>query len=97
MSSREEFEAWAITSAWLGIGEESQLHQDAEGTGYNEIEVHTAWLAWQASRESLVIELPDTTGLAERAESGNEYSAIRLEQQAKCRAAIEAAGVKVKS
>ena len=55
---REEFETWAVTSAWLGIGDESQMHQDAEGSGYNEIEVHTAWLAWKASRESLVIELP---------------------------------------
>lgn len=59
MDSRQQFEEWAISSAWLGLGEESQLHMDADGKGYNEIEVHTAWLAWQASRESLVVELPE--------------------------------------
>lgn len=60
MDSRQQFEEWAISSAWLGLGEESQVHMDADGKGYNEIEVHTAWLAWQASRAAIVIEMPTT-------------------------------------
>lgn len=72
MDSRQQFEEWAISSAWLGLGEESQLHMDADGKGYNEIEVHTAWLAWQASRASIVVELPDAfwPGYVEEDEPG---------------------------
>lgn len=96
---REEFEAWAITSAWLGLGEESQLHQDADGKGYNEIEVHTAWLAWQASRDAVTVIIP----------RGNVYSTNEAASQddyyfdqgqadglLKAKTAIEAAGLKVK-
>ena len=56
---RGEFEIWAISSAWLGLGEESQMERDESGEGYNEIEVHTAWLSWQASRASIEVELPE--------------------------------------
>lgn len=94
---REEFEAWAITSAWLGIGDESQMHQDAEGTGYNEIEVHTAWLAWQASRAAIEIELPDGKSLMERMYGPQASGPDRLIHHREAKIAIEAAGLKVKS
>jgi hypothetical protein len=88
---RQEFEAWAVASAWLGLGEESQLHQNAEGSGYNEIEVHTAWLAWQASRETLLIELPKP-----ESEEGESWDGCWKYGVKQCREAIESAGVKVK-
>lgn len=93
---REEFEAWAITSAWLGIGDESQLHQDAKGTGYNEIEVHTAWLAWQASRSAIEIVLPEGKSLMERMYGPQAGGPDRLIHHREARMAIEAAGLKVK-
>lgn len=95
---REEFEAWAVTSAWLGIGDESQMHQDADGTGYNEIEVHTAWLAWKASRATLVIELPYVHGYpANEAASDQDYylDQAKADMRHQCKKAIEAAGPKV--
>ena len=47
---REEFEAWA-TSCGMGIGKD---HAGFYGTDV----IRMSWAAWQASRESLVIELP---------------------------------------
>lgn len=43
---RAEFESYAVTSAWLGLGREEEMARDGEG--YAETEVHTAWDAWQA-------------------------------------------------
>lgn len=94
---REEFEEWAVTSAWLGIGDESQMHQDSDGTGYNEIEVHTAWLGWKASRESMVIELPrDVDQFADDDPGRRAFSLHTNTAYRECRKAIEAAGLKVK-
>jgi hypothetical protein len=51
-----------------------------------------AWDGWQASREALVIELPDADGL------NREHMLVQgfLEGVAHTRVAIEAAGLKVK-
>ena len=65
------------------------------GDGYHDSSVDAYWHFWQASREALVVKLPDTSEMAERAAAGNEYSAIRIEHQARCRAAIEAQGLRV--
>jgi hypothetical protein len=54
---REEFELWAITCPWLGLSDECMARDEING-GYYGLELHSAWLAWQASREALVIELP---------------------------------------
>ena len=56
---REEFEAWAITSAWMGLSGECLEFIDG---GYVNCEVQAAWLGWQASREALVIDLPKVIG-----------------------------------
>ena len=96
---RSEFEAWAITSAWLGLGEESQLHQDADGKGYNEIEVHTAWLAWQAAYESIKIILPKASiyQTNEAASQADYYfDCGQADGLSKAKIAIEAAGLEVK-
>lgn len=103
---REEFEAWAITSAWLGLTGECMEFIDG---GYVNCEVQAAWLGWRASRESLVIELPQIVAY----EAG--YDSIRENEFASdsgelfdadevfalCRSvevleAIEAAGLRVK-
>ncbi|MHC5194925.1 hypothetical protein ACYSUW_14320 [Pseudomonas frederiksbergensis] len=55
----------------------------------------SAWAGWHQSRATLVIRLPDTTLLQESAANGNVQAALRLEQQLRCREAIEAMGVSV--
>lgn len=53
---RESFEAWAITSAWLGlVGDDLEF---IDG-GYVYPEVQSAWLSWQASRAAIEVELRD--------------------------------------
>ena len=50
---REEFEAWAFQCPWLGLSEECMARDEING-GYYGLELHAAWLAWQASREALL-------------------------------------------
>lgn len=78
---REEFEEWAFQCPWLGLSDECMTRDEVNG-GYYGLELHAAWLAWQASREALVIELPKVIGSL-------MYSSDVYE-------AVEAAGLKVK-
>lgn len=93
---REEFEAWAVSSAWLGLGDESDLHQDTDGKGYNQIEVHTAWLAWQASRKAIAVALPDGESLMRRMYGSQASGPDRLIHRIEAVKAIESLGLKVK-
>lgn len=81
---REEFEAWVISN-WpnQSLGRFNPLHGVTEGE-YTGFTVQHCWEAWQASREALAIELPSE-------EPGYMYYAPDVV------AAIEAAGLKVKS
>lgn len=80
---REEFEAWAQEDPPLGW----PITRDKDGYVYDPVDI--AWLAWQASRDLLVVELPETelTGAI-----GMAHKSVTK----RCRAAIEAAGVRVK-
>lgn len=98
--AKQSFQEWANTHYLL-----SELSWTIEEGEYSEPEMQYAWEAWQASRESLVIELPDD-GIEdcrkEWPERGGKYSydtfdtgylyACKKHEQA-----IEAAGLKVKS
>jgi hypothetical protein len=56
MGMREEFEAWVVSRKVVtrhGAG----LNQNSDGT-YSDYRINDRWLAWQASRAALVIELP---------------------------------------
>lgn len=58
------------------------------------------WLGWQASRESLVIELPYVHGYpANEAASDQDYyiDQAKADMRHQCRKAIESLGLKVKS
>jgi hypothetical protein len=103
---REEFEAWAITSAWLGLSDECMEFID---DGYVNCEVQAAWLAWQASREALVIEWPQIVAYEAgydsirenefASDSGELFDAdevFALHRSIEVLEAIEAAGLKVK-
>jgi len=75
---REEFEVW-----WS---------QDSQAELRSSCAKGWAGVVWQASREALVIELPDADGL------NREHMLVQgfIEGVAHARVAIEAAGLKVK-
>lgn len=94
---REEFETWARSQCM-------QLKKDGVVTTYAYERTDLAWQAWQASRESLVIELPAENPLGS-GPGDCEGGLPSFEQHCAaecnfilrdCREAIESAGVKVK-
>jgi hypothetical protein len=74
---REEFEVYAASKGW-----EPRHMKRREDGGYEDWGVHPIWLAWQASRENIVVNI----GL----EDWPTSMANEIQQ------AIEAAGLKVK-
>ena len=50
---REEFESWAVSC---------HMCTYLDGVEYRHQSTEWAWMAWQASRAALVVELPDSTG-----------------------------------
>lgn len=79
---REEFEAW-FADAMIGADTTSD-----RGKYVAENMAAVAWLAWQASRAALVVELPDDASIAA---SDDPWSVRDW-----CMDAVEAAGVTVK-
>jgi len=77
---REEFEAWAISVGLTLRGETGQYLK----------EIQCAWMAWQASRAAVVVELPKRDSEIDR--DGAFYN-LGVED---CRAAIESTGIRVK-
>lgn len=78
-----EFEAWLKERFW------HECYEDVK---------HHLFAAWQASRESLVIELPDSDEPGYHSPGGaNQNSAFGYNQALEqCREAIHATGVKTK-
>lgn len=94
---REQFEAWAITSAYLGLSDECMERWE---DGYVGPELHAAWEAWPASREAVVVGLPPAPAKPEDPEFalGDSHmdaynAAVRMRDA--CVKAIEAQGLKV--
>lgn len=83
MSSREQFEVWVRRIPFV-----LNLGRDPDSGNYILQEERDMWAAWQASRQALVVELPVI---------GGEFTDIQKNTRNRCRAAIEAAGVKVKA
>lgn len=89
MNSREQFEDWYRRE----VSQHSWFSYDPEDL-YAKDQFEKMFLAWQASRQALKIELPEEFG-EDRLVSKAERHA-RSEAISECRAAIEAAGLKVK-
>lgn len=85
---QDEFEAWAITCAWLGLSDECMTRDE---TGYLGLELHAAWLAWQASREARAIQLPKPLP------SGDYRMTVPFYKAADIIKALSAAGIEVKA
>lgn len=99
MSSREQFEAWAVQH----MPEIDSLPISLlayVGGEYHDSSVNAAWQAWQASRQALVVELPAKISHLPHCQVGNGFVLPEAEQYDEaiddCREAIEAAGVRVK-
>jgi len=92
--TREEFEA-AYMRGMVGSSAEPAsvwLERGSEGE-YRSYQARGAWWGWQAFRESLVIELPPVWEESPNTALGQACAQIRTADIA----AIEAAGLKVKS
>lgn len=90
---REQFEAEAKKHFVSVPGVRNWLSKMANGD-YQFERVHAAWIFWQASREAVVVELPDPSSDYDIPDRG--INAV-CEHWRKSRAAIEAQGLKVKS
>ena len=88
---REEFEI-AFVARCKKKGEFARLDRFDDGR-YEYLDASDAWWGWHASRECLVIELPEKTLITDSSDmlSIGNNGAIN-----KCRDAIRAAGVKTK-
>ena len=88
---REEFEAWCVNEVELPEGYELNWNNDS---------VRLMYRGWVASRESLVVELPEyrMTYHATEATSDQDYYLDSEHDHAvdECRKAIHAAGVRTK-
>lgn len=81
--NRDQFEAYAKSKGW----EDRHLKQRDDG-GYEDWGVHPIWLSWQASRECLVIELPEAFEFDDPYHAGQAIS--------ECKKSILISGVKIK-
>ncbi|MEE5138693.1 hypothetical protein V2J83_24650 [Pseudomonas alliivorans] len=98
---REEFEAWANGRYGWEIhdpyrDESERTLSSWNGERYENRIVEGMWVGWQASREALVIELPNDFGTETGKPFGDLLCLVSNAMLAECRKAIEAAGVKVK-
>jgi len=84
--SREQFEAWHRS-----VVDGDPPHEKYSNGDYRNQHVQRYWLGWQASREAVVVELPDRD-VEQCAYSLGFNSCLK-----QSRAAIEAQGLKVAS
>lgn len=103
MSMRDDFEAWA-SSNWINADKELRYKRDAlpkSDPHYNDyvnIKLQAAWEGWQASRQALTVALPSRSDL-KYMEFFPDIEGGAVNERAYLndfRAAIEAAGVRVK-
>lgn len=91
MTSRERFESWFSDEINEG------MKVSASG-GYENLITQTAWMAWQASRAAIEIELPTTTEVYPFGPSeAKMFCELHKNTVAECAKSILAAGLKVKS
>ncbi|MBS0918212.1 hypothetical protein [Providencia rettgeri] len=86
--SRQQFEAYFINKPQNHI---DPLKKDQFGYYYYLV-TREAWEAWQASRESLEIELPQRKGICH-----NEYESGYFDGIDKCEDVLIRSGVKIKN
>ncbi|QXI45124.1 hypothetical protein HU734_010305 [Pseudomonas wayambapalatensis] len=89
--SREQFEVWHRS-----VVEGEPPHEKYNNGDYRNQHVQRYWLGWQASREAVVVELPehkDDSGFQPTAWDHHDHGFNEAIEE--CRKAIEAQGLKV--
>lgn len=96
---REQFEAWYGDECGLGAAE-VRLWRKGERYSNQYERCGIAWVAWQASRQAVVVELPELSGITNAEDVEGSVIVPRIDQaydQAihECHEAIEAQGLRV--
>ena len=98
--SRKAFENW-WTNEFCGEPpfEGWSRLRDEEGSGYTDEDINAQWLAWVASRESLVVELPQKISEFNRMSHNGVVTleAVNYDEAIDdCAEAIRAIGIRIK-
>ncbi|HDL7029548.1 TPA: hypothetical protein PXM33_000044 [Yersinia enterocolitica] len=93
--SREEFEKWLEEVHGL-YGED--IDWEPERNCYRIFGIHLAWCAWQASRESIVVNIPEEMTCREALEQGHtsDYANGFTAAIIQCYAVVRTAGIRIK-
>lgn len=86
-NSREQFEAW-VAGRTVCKKYGAKLHKDSAGS-YRDYRINDRWMAWQASREAVVVELP-------RVHADGYDPLADADYQVCCREAIQSHGLRVR-
>lgn len=89
MTSREKFEAWIKSETGFDLWRTNYPMTKPEDQQYKDHSTNLAWMAWQASREAVEVELP-CVYVSEWLSSGGVMESEDVIS------AIRAAGIKVK-
>lgn len=86
--SREDFEAWAEKNGY-------RMDLIPDGDIYSYSSTRCSWEAWKASRESLVVELPEMLP-DEGYSDGAMHNFCRNDSVKKCAKVLRTAGIRIK-
>ncbi|EPI5421561.1 hypothetical protein ACSYQL_001021 [Yersinia enterocolitica] len=91
--SREEFEKWLEEVHGL-YGED--IDWEPERNCYRIFGIHLAWCAWQSSRESIEVELPELPVLGSNADWYQGFAEAAKCMRSACSKSIRSAGIRIK-
>lgn len=98
MTSREQFEEWIKRETGFDLWRTEYPMTDWDSQQYKCHQTNLAWMAWQASRAAIEIELPPTTEVHPFVPSAAKmFCELHKNTVAECAKSILAAGLKVKS
>lgn len=95
--SREQFEAWVRIETGMNLYRTKYALTAVEDQQYIDHDINLAWMAWQASRAAVEIELPPTTEAHPLGPStAKMFCELHKNTVTECANSIRAAGLKVK-
>lgn len=98
MTSREQFEEWVKEETGFDLWRTEYPMTECDDQQYKCHQTNLAWMAWQASRSAIEIELPTTIEVHPFGPSAAKmFCELHKNTVAECAKSILAAGLKVKS
>lgn len=98
MTSREQFETWVKEETGFDLWRTEYPMTEWDDQQYKCHQTNLAWMAWQASRAAIEIELPTTIEVHPLGPSAAKmFCELHKNTVAECAKSILAAGLKVKS